>query len=212
MMVPTAPMRSLGHARAIHDPEESVSMRMANTMRRWTLEELYRLPDDGNKYELVRGELFVTPPPTDAHETISARLTRLLEPYVSANGLGLIYHPRAVVRIGSDTEVEPDLMVRQPQDVPNATWEGAPLPILIVEVASDSTRRRDRVYKRDVYIDAGIAEYWIVEGQTREICVVWPEHDDVIARDTLTWHPAGAATPLVIALADVFGPPGTRSG
>lgn len=187
-------------------------MRMANTMRRWTLEELYRLPDDGNKYELVRGDLFVTPPPTDAHETIGARLTRLLEPYVAANGLGLIYHPRAVVRIGSDTEVEPDLMVRQPQDVPNATWEGAPLPSLIVEIASDSTRRRDRVYKRDVYVDAGIPEYWIVEGQTREICVVRPEHDDVIARDTLTWHPAGAAMPLVIALADVFGPPGTGSG
>lgn len=88
-------------------------MRMAELTHRWTIAELYRLPDDGNKYELVRGELFVTPPPTDWQETIGARLTRILDPYVAAHGLGLVYHPRAVVRIGEDTEVEPDLMVRQ---------------------------------------------------------------------------------------------------
>ena len=48
-------------------------------MRAWTLEEVHRLPDDGNKYELVRGELFVTPATVD-HETIIARLARVLEP------------------------------------------------------------------------------------------------------------------------------------
>ena len=44
----------------------------------WTLEELHSLPDDGNKYELVHGELFVTPPPTVDHEEIAARLDRVL--------------------------------------------------------------------------------------------------------------------------------------
>ncbi len=73
-------------------------MPMATATKRWTLEELHRLPDDGNKYELVRGDLFVTPPPTDAHETILARLTRLLDPYVAAHGLGFVYRPRAVLR------------------------------------------------------------------------------------------------------------------
>jgi Uma2 family endonuclease len=51
---------------------------MANPTRRWTIDELYSLPDDGNKYELVRGQLFVTPAPSDAHETIAARLARIL--------------------------------------------------------------------------------------------------------------------------------------
>ena len=48
-------------------------MQMVAPTRQWTLEELHSLPEDGNKYELIRGELFVTPPPTDNHETISAR-------------------------------------------------------------------------------------------------------------------------------------------
>jgi Uma2 family endonuclease len=180
---------------------------MANRTRRWTLDELHRLPDDdGNKYELVRGQLFVTPAPTDAHETIGARLTRLLDPYVAANGLGLVYRPRAVVVIEDDTEVEPDLMVRQPQDKPGATWKGAPIPILIVEIESPTTYRRDRVFKRNVYLDAGIPEYWIVDGEERTIRVVRPGHDDITATDSVTWQPDGVATRLVIALADVFGP------
>jgi Uma2 family endonuclease len=181
-------------------------MHMASPKRRWTIEEMYSLPDDGNKYELIRGQLFVTPAPSDSHETIGARLNRLLDRYVEANGLGLVYHPRAVVRIDEDTEVEPDLMVRQPQDRPDASWVGAPLPILIVEIASPTTRRRDRLYKRSIYTEAGIPEYWMVDGDERTVCVARPGQADVIARDTLRWAPAGVAQPLVISLADVFGP------
>ena len=55
-------------------------MHMAATKNGWTLEQLRSLPDDGNKYELIRGELFVTPPPADDHATIAARLARLLDP------------------------------------------------------------------------------------------------------------------------------------
>ena len=78
-------------------------MHMANrAKKRWTLEELDSLPDDGNKYELIHGELFVTPAPTFQHETILARLTRILDPYVAANNLGFVYgdtftwHPAGV--------------------------------------------------------------------------------------------------------------------
>ncbi len=71
---------------------------MTTAIKRWTLEEVHSLPDDGNKYELVRGELFVTPPPSVTHEEILSRLTSVLAPYVEANGLGAVYHPRAVVR------------------------------------------------------------------------------------------------------------------
>jgi Uma2 family endonuclease len=74
-------------------------MHMATRIKRWTLDEVHSLPDDGNKYELIHGELFVTPPPSADHETILSRLTRLLEPYVERQHLGLVYHPRAVVRV-----------------------------------------------------------------------------------------------------------------
>src|SRR5258708_25171814 len=103
-------------------------MHMATQTKRWTLEEVHSLPDDGNKYELVRGELFVTPPPSEDHETILGRLSALLEPYVAANGLGMVYHPRSVVRF-EGSEVEPDLMVRQPRKRPVKDWDDAPSPI-----------------------------------------------------------------------------------
>ncbi|MGQ0537659.1 MAG: Uma2 family endonuclease, partial [Gemmatimonadaceae bacterium] len=111
---------------------------MATATKRWTLEELHSLPDDGNKYELINGELLVTPPPTDEHETIIARLSRILDPYVAKHGLGLVYRPRSVVRT-EGSEVEPDLMVRQPQGHRKAKWESAPIPSLVVEVLSPYT-------------------------------------------------------------------------
>jgi Uma2 family endonuclease len=140
-------MLSSAHARASDLLEEGFAMSMAATTKQWALEELHSLPDDGNKYELVRGELFVTPPPNQDHETIASRLTRMLEPYVAANDLGFVYRPRAVFRF-QGSEVEPDLMVRRPPRRKTEEWEDAPFPILIVEILSDSTRRRDRNQKR----------------------------------------------------------------
>ena len=142
-----------------------------------------------------------------SHETILARLTRILDPYVAANDLGFVYRPRAAITIRGDSEVEPDLMVRQLPEDERAGWARPPMPILVVEVASDFTRRRDRVQKRNIYAEAGIPEYWMVDGRDRTVRVVRPGHADVITSDSLSWHPAGAGTPLEIALADVFGPP-----
>ena len=180
-------------------------MHMATKLKRWTLEELHSLPDDGNKYELIRGELFVTPPPTNDHETILARLTRLLDRFVEAHGLGHVYHPRAVFRF-EGSEVEPDLMVRQAAPGLGNAWERAPLPILIVEVFSPTTRRRDQTYKKDFYVDARIPEYWLVDPDQRVVTVVQPGKERVTASDTLVWHPAQASAPLEVSLAEIFGP------
>jgi Uma2 family endonuclease len=176
-------------------------MAMPNAVKRWTLQELHSLPDDGNKYELVRGELFVTPPPTYDHETIGARLTQILVPYVAAHGLGLVYHPRAVLRF-EGSEVEPDLMVRRA--APGADWDRAPIPILVVEILSPSTRRRDREQKRELYTDASIAEYWMVDPERRTITVVAAGRPDVTETEALAWSPAGASAPLMIELAALF--------
>jgi Uma2 family endonuclease len=180
-------------------------MHMATTTKRWTLEELHALPDDGNKYELIHGELFVTPPPTDDHETISARLTRILDPYVARHGLGYVYHPRAVVRF-QGSEVEPDLMVRQPQGNRKAKWENAPIPALIVEILSPYTRRRDQAQKRDFYIDdVAIPEYWVVDPETSTIRRIKAGAADSVERERLTWSPKGASEPLTIDVAALFG-------
>src|SRR3954468_9135137 len=178
-------------------------MAMAKAARAWTLDELHRLPDDGNKYELVEGDLFVTPAPNEEHETILARLHGLVGPYVATNSLGAVYRPRAVVRIRG-SEVEPDLMVRAERMRPKKSWEKAPLPILVVEVVSDSSRRRDYGPKRDWYMKIGVAEYWIVDGDERQVTVVRPRAKDRVESDALEWRPRGVLTSMRISLDDLF--------
>ncbi|CAN5525912.1 Uma2 family endonuclease [soil metagenome] len=172
-------------------------MPMATESIQWTLAELHRLPDDGNKYELVRGELFVTPAPTPLHENVLARLTEILFPYVQLHALGSIYHPRSVLRF-EGSEVEPDLMVRQPRPTASGRWEDAPVPILVVEVLSDSTRRRDLRQKRDFYLDAGVAEYWVLDPEARTAHVVRRGMPDLVTDTQLEWLPAGVIKALVI--------------
>jgi Uma2 family endonuclease len=178
-------------------------MHMPAKIRRWTVSELERLPDDGNKYELVRGDLFVTPAPSYAHETIASILVSILVPYVQAHNLGRVHTPRAVVRARPDTEVEPDLLVR-PIAATNMTWEQAPLPLLVVEIVSDTTRRRDFVEKRKLYIELGIPEYWIIDPEQRAVRVVLLGEDDRVVTDMLTWHPPIAAEPLTVDVRSVF--------
>lgn len=170
--------------------------------KRWALEELHSLPDDGNRYELVRGELFVSPLPSRRHESILARLTRILDPYVDKNGLGLIQR-RGGLRF-EDSEVEPDLIVRAPGRGAGDDWENAPLPSLIVEVLSPSTRNRDRKEKRTFYADARIPEYWIVDPEQKTVTVIARNELDRTTSELLVWYPADAEEPLEIKLTDVF--------
>lgn len=169
-----------------------------------TLEELHSLPDDGNTYELVRGELFVTPPPAVSHEEIAARLTRILVPFVAAHHIGNVYLPRAVVQF-QGSQVEPDLMVRSPHPDPDGGWAAWPVPFLVIEIISPGTRRRDHEQKKRLYLDAGVAEYWIVDPEARSIRIVRPGGADRVERVSVEWQPPGAHVHLSVSVDDVFG-------
>lgn len=170
---------------------------------RWTLADLERLPDDGNKYEVVRGELFVTPPPNYGHESIASVLHSILEPYVRAHSVGQIQRPRAVFRF-EGSEVEPDLIVRPATATLPRDWQSAPKPLLIVEILSDSTRRRDHVAKREFYVDAEIPEYWIVSGDERTVRVVRPGTDDNVVAGSFGWQPLHDVAPLMVDVRALF--------
>src|SRR5919204_444109 len=77
---------------------------------------------------------------------------------------------------------------------PKATWDRAPVPSLVVEVVSASTRRRDHDQKKDLYMDAGVGEYWIVDPERRTITVVRPGEADRVERERVVWTPLGAPT------------------
>ena len=179
-------------------------MAMSMPAKAWTLEELHRLPDDGNKYELIRGELFVTPPPSVDHEEVLARLSAILTGYVETHGLGRVYHPRTVIRF-ERSEAEPDLLVRPVAvGVHGNAWEELPPPRLVVEAMSPTTRRRDLVNKREYYLDAGAGEYWVLDGERREVRVIRRGEPDVVVRDSLVWRGV-VAEPLVLDVVALFG-------
>jgi Uma2 family endonuclease len=195
-------MISSAHALRRRNAEEEYVGQVAASTKVWTFDELHSLPDDGNKYELIHGELFVTPAPSVEHETVAARLSQLLSPYIAANGLGLLFRPRAVFRY-RDSEVEPDLMVRQPHSPGETDWARLPTPRLVVEIGSPSTWRRDRTYKRDFYLESGISEYWILDTERRTLTVIRPDADDVTTAGVLQWQPLTEAPPLAIDVAEL---------
>lgn len=118
--------------------------------------------------------------------------------------LGVVYTPRAILQF-EDSEVEPDLMVRHEHVGDSSTWSSAPLPSLIVEVLSPTTKRRDRNQKRDLYTDAGVGEYWLVDPERHVFVVIRRESEDLVVTNAMTWNPTGASRPLVFAVARVFG-------
>lgn len=177
-------------------------MHMAHATKAWTLDQLHRLPDDGNRYELIDGELFVTPAPSPTHEVLALRLRDLLAPYVQAHQLGELFMPRSVVQVRG-SEVEPDLTLRKITLPLPAKWKAMPVPLLVVEVLSRTTARRDENEKLGFYRRIGVGEYWIVDRESRTIRVV-AGGDNLVTGTELVWHPAGAAEPLVIDVEGYF--------
>jgi Uma2 family endonuclease len=200
MAAPDRRLGILGHARRTQLTGEG-RMAVSTAIKSWTLQELHSLPEDGNKYELLEGELLVTPAPAPVHELVLARLTHLLVPYVESNDLGYVYRPRAIIRHRPRTEVEPDLFVsRAIRD-----YDRAPTPILVVEVLSPYTRRRDLEMKQAFYLGTkGIPEYWIVDPESRAVIVAREGAPDEHVTGQLTWMPAAVADPLSIDVASLF--------
>ncbi len=180
---------------------------MAPSTIAWTLAELDRLPDDGNTYELVDGELFVTLAPSPAHEELASGLLKIIAPYVWAHALGRVHTPHAVVRT-DESQVEPDLMVRPATLTLTLTlpekWVDMPTPFLVVEILSRTTQRRDREQKRKFHLRVGVVEYWMVDRWDRCIHVVRRDVTDTVATTELLWQPESASEPLHFDVAAYF--------
>jgi Uma2 family endonuclease len=128
---------------------------------------LWETPDDGNRYEVIDGELYVTPPPIWDHQRGLSKLHIRLGTFIYERGLGEIVTAPVGVVLDADTAVQPDLVYvsRERADfISRRGLEGA--PDLVVEFLSPSTRRRDRGLKMQKYAAAGVVHYWIVDPRT----------------------------------------------
>jgi len=178
-------------------------MLMPVTLRRFTIDELDRFPDDGNRYELLDGVLFVTPAPLPPHEAILHRLILLLGNHLTPWS-EIRMAVRSEVVLAPDNKLEPDIQIYRAGTIPQ-TWAKVSDRWLAVEVASRSTRAYDREYKRDAYLALGVREVWLVDPFDRVVRAVNSgEKAEKTLATELIWIPPAPATPLRIELAWLF--------
>jgi Uma2 family endonuclease len=136
-------------------------------------EQFRQLPSDGKRYELVRGEVHVTPAPATRHQAILQNLSGNLWSHVIKNHLGEVWTAPLDVRLGEDTALQPDLIFisNASAGIIQENWI-AGAPDLIVEVLSPSTRAYDRATKLPIYADAGVPEVWLMDSQAKTVEVL----------------------------------------
>lgn len=145
----------------------------------WRYSDLFALPDDGARYEIIDGELYEMPSPTWAHASVIAGLITLLIPVVQRLGAQWRTAPLDVFFSGADP-VQPDLIVLLPGSRARPVRRGVEgPPDLLIEVLSPSNRSHDQVRKRALYASGGVREYWIVDPDAATIEIIGADGETV---------------------------------
>jgi len=127
-------------------------MAMPHASQAWTAERVRAIPDDGNRYELIDGELVVTPAPRYVHQDAILELIRLLDPWLRNAGTAKLLMSPADISLGEDEILQPDLFVYRTADGKSLReWKDITSLLLVIEVLSPSTARYDRQLKRRRY-------------------------------------------------------------
>jgi len=151
---------------------------MSQAATKMTYAQYCLLPEDGKQYEVIDGELFMTPAPRPKHQRIVLRLAEELSRFVRENSLGEVFVAPVDVLLEQHTILQPDvLFIRKDRlaIVKEEAIEGA--PDLAVEVLSPSTFYKDLRKKMTAYSQFGVQEYWIVDPETETI-EVYARRDD----------------------------------
>ena len=173
----------------------------------YTAEMVRALPEDGNRYETVHGELLVTPAPRMLHQIVLVRLSHALGHYLERHPVGQLLYSPADISWGADILVQPDLFVAPWDEVRTLTWERIQRLLLVIEIASPTTARADRFTKRRLYQEVRIPTYWIVDADAH-LVEVWTPDDALphVEHERATWVPTGAVEPFVLSLSELFQP------
>ncbi|MCC7008279.1 MAG: Uma2 family endonuclease [Acidobacteria bacterium] len=149
-------------------------MRATNPAGRLTYDDFVHFPeDDGLRHELIDGEHYVTAAPNVRHQDILGSVHFLIRTWLEDHPAGRVFFAPFDVVISRFDVVEPDLVYmsheRAAAILTKANAQG--VPELVVEIASESTRRRDATIKRRLYERSGVSEYWTIDPDTQTIRV-----------------------------------------
>ena len=175
--------------------------------RRWTEDDFYAARDAaplGERWELVDGEVLVTPAPHWMHQRIIMRLSVLLYEYVRARAFGEVFTSPLDVKLEPGLVLQPDILVvpngelRKRSDVVHRL-------VLATEVVSPSSARYDRVTKRPHYQRHRVSEYWVVDDLSQTV-ERWTPDDDrpELLAERLVWQPDGVDERFELDLSQFF--------
>jgi Uma2 family endonuclease len=136
----------------------------------WTYAEYAALPDDGQRYEIVDGVLYMTPAPSIAHQVATRWFVHYLTVHVQLTGRGQVFNAPCDVELTPNVVVQPDIIVvlaaNQRVITPSHI---VGVPDLLIEIISPGSAGYDRRTKQDTYARAGLREYWLADPAARTI-------------------------------------------
>jgi len=134
----------------------------------WTYDDYRLMPDDGLRYEVIDGDLVVTPSPTTTHQKVSKRIQLALMLQIEERGLGQVFNAPVDLIFSKTRTLQPDLLVVRTERSNFITERGIETaPDLVIEILSPSTERTDRDRKSKLYAEEGVREFWIVDSVNR---------------------------------------------
>lgn len=145
---------------------------MATSATKLTYHDYLLIPEDGKRYEILDGELYMTPAPITRHQAISIRFSHLLMSYLETHPVGSVFAAPCDVILSKTDVAQPDLLFVHKNGVARITDKNVQgPPDVVIEILSPGTAARDRELKRKRYEHFGVREYWLVDpdGNTMEI-------------------------------------------
>jgi Uma2 family endonuclease len=160
------------------------------TIKKFTSADLALMPDDGQRYEVIEGELYVSKLPSAEHQFICGQLFRFFQEWNDRSGVGAAFVSPGLV-FADDDDVGPDVVWVSHERMAGAIDQAGHFtraPELVVEVLSPGKRNeyRDRVAKLKLYSRRGVSEYWIVDWVRRRVEVYRREDGELKPAATLS--------------------------
>ena len=178
-------------------------MAMAISVPLYSVDDLAKFPDDGNRYELLDGVLLVTPAPAAIHQLVASRIHVKLAVALQETGLANVVGPGAIVR-RPRTQLQPDILVYPSRFPPRTDWPKITEHWLAVEVLSNSSRVYDREFKRDAYFALGVQQVWLVDWWDRCVDVCRAPRKTRRVRDVIRWQTPAGKVSVTLDLSEIF--------
>jgi Uma2 family endonuclease len=166
----------------------------------YTYEDYINLPDDGKRYEIIDGELYLLPTPNLPHQSILGNLFCMIAGFLKEKEYGEIFLSPLDVVFSNINIIQPDLIfvakenfnIIRPENIRGT-------PDLLIEILSTKTEKRDRTIKLKTYSKFGVQEYWMVH-EEKETVEVWRRKDDQLNFHSLLDRTQTLTTPLLPGL------------